>query len=558
MKTLTTERDELNFETSPLSNLQIKNRLTGEQVCVDGQQAILVRTPQDVSEPVFLTEVDAFSSDGNEIRFAFKDKSKSFNAEILITDSADGIRFDLKVTAPQSIWLVEWKLSGLQLDEVIVPALGGQALRKDMPADTTLTYKYPFWWNAQFVIGSTTEDGGMWMRTKDVAPHFKMLSVKKEKDTFALTFGFEANAPLTSNTLEATWYLDCYKGNWRVPVDTHRAWLEEAFNLIPLKANTHFPKWANDINFVLEMWGMRKDRPQPHHTFAQMIDRLKEWRKIHAPQRTLIYLPGFAEHGIDSHAPDYNPSEHLGGEKKFKELVDTAHELGYRVMIHTNVLAMTFTHRLYPKFKEHQVVDLFDRPQFWGLDLDGDWLAEPYFAYINPGAKAWGDLMEQVLGDLIAKFKLDAVFLDQTLLAFNVSKGPNFLAGMRDHIARLTKAFPNVLFAGEGLHEQVLSALPMAQIHGIDSIADVHGMEGTVRWRDAHPVSTYLFDKYTRFVAHLLTKHPSHPMFVLQEAAYEKLGVIPALCLYQDTQALDMPEVRKMIARAKNMNGLVE
>lgn len=63
----------------------------------------------------------------------------------------------------------------------------------------------------------------------------------------------------------------------------------------------------------------------------------------------------------------------------------------------------------------------------------------------------------------------------------------------------------------------------------------------------------YLFGDYTRFVAHLLTKHPSNPMFEMQEEAYAKLGVIPALCLYDSNQPIDIPEVRKMIRRASNL-----
>jgi hypothetical protein len=111
-----------------------------------------------------------------------------------------------------------------------------------MPTDTTLSYKYPFWWNAQFVIGAS-DDGGVWIRTKDAEPNFKMLRVKKEQDGFALTYGFEANAPLVSKTLEATWYLDCYEESWKIPVDIHRAWLEQAFDLTLLEMNSHFPQW---------------------------------------------------------------------------------------------------------------------------------------------------------------------------------------------------------------------------------------------------------------------------------------------------------------------------
>jgi hypothetical protein len=93
----------------------------------------------------------------------------------------------------------------------------------------------------------------------------------------------------------------------------------------------------------------------------------------------------------------------------------------------------------------------------------------------------------------------------------------------------------------------------MAQIHGIDSIAGVHGMEGRTRWRVAHPVSTYLFQPFTKFTAHLLTRHPSHPLFGMQEEAYERLNVIPAVCLYHKDQKLDMPAVRRMLKRATKL-----
>jgi hypothetical protein len=134
-----------------------------------------------------------------------------------------------------------------------------------------------------------------------------------------------------------------------------------------------------------------------------------------------------------------------------------------------------------------------------------------------------------------------------------VSNGKNFLKGMRDHIQRLQKAFPGILFAGEGINEQVLPALPMAQIHGIDSITEVHGMEGQVAWREVHPISAYLFGKFTKLVPHLLTKHPSHPMFAFQERSYENLGVLPALVLYTSDQPIDIPETRAMIIRSETL-----
>jgi hypothetical protein len=189
--------------------------------------------------------------------------------------------------------------------------------------------------------------------------------------------------------------------------------------------------------------------------------------------------------------------------------------------------------------------------------MDGDWLAEPYFAYINPGYQAWGRHMTGVIGGLIRKYAIDAVFLDQTLLAFNVKKGPNFITGMAEHIRRLQKAFPHVLFAGEGLHEQNVGRLPFVQIHGLDSIKEVHAQDNSRGWRCVHPISVYLFGKYTRFCGHLLTRHPSHPDFAFQEAAYQQLNVIPVLALYNSGQTIDLPAVKKMIARANKLTDLL-
>jgi hypothetical protein len=177
---------------------------------------------------------------------------------------------------------------------------------------------------------------------------------------------------------------------------------------------------------------------------------------------------------------------------------------------------------------------------------------------MNPGHEEWTDHMKTVFGDLIESFGVDGIFLDQTLLAFNVSRGPNFVSGMRQHIERLQKEFPQVLFAGEGFHEQVVRALPMTQIHGIDSVAGIHGLEGAREWRRVHPVSSFVFSPYTRLFAHLLTKHPSSSVFERQEEAYEDLEVIPALVLYNKSHKIDVPQLQTMLKRARTLDDSID
>ncbi|MDP4195558.1 MAG: DUF6259 domain-containing protein [Bacteroidota bacterium] len=553
MHSISSGKTKLVFNEEPFLITEIINEETGDKFCINGKQTILLRVPEHISEPAIVFKLQSLVAENSKIKFTLSDEGLKNKADITLSQSEFGICFNMEAISSDSpLWLAEWKLSSLNFDEVIIPALGGQSLTKDMTPDTTLSYKYPFWWNAQFAIGAN-KNGLLMLHTKDPGAHLKMLRVSKGEKDFSLSIGFEADAPLKSNQIEASWFLCSYKGSWRKAVDSHRKWMEKEFNVLSLKDNPHYPKWAGKINFILEIWGMRKDSPVPHHTFEEMTGRLKEWNNYYSPEKTLVYLPGFAEHGIDSNAPSYSPSPECGGKEKFKELVDTAHEMGYHVMIHTNALAMTFHHPLYPDFSKYQVKDVFNRSQGWAMDIDGDWLTEEYFAYINPGFMQWGDYMEKVLGDLIMGYELDAIFLDQTLLAFNISNGPNFLTGVKDHIKRLQNTFPGILFAGEGIHEQVLSSLCFAQIHGIDSLADVHAMEGKKRWRKVHPVSAYLFGKYTKLTAHLLTKYPAHPLYKLQEKSYKKLGIIPALCLYNNNQKIDIPEVHKMIKRAETL-----
>lgn len=94
--------------------------------------------------------------------------------------------------------------------------------------------------------------------------------------------------------------------------------MKENFNLIEYKNHSHFPNWMNDINFILELWGARKTM-RSHHTFEQMIERIKKWQELHNPEETLLYLPGFANNGVDSLAPNYDPSKQCGGPEKFKK-----------------------------------------------------------------------------------------------------------------------------------------------------------------------------------------------------------------------------------------------
>ncbi|TFG97920.1 MAG: hypothetical protein E4H13_10390, partial [Calditrichales bacterium] len=379
------KNNQIALEYINANQFAITSPVSGSLVCRDGTQSLIVRSPNAVSEPALINLKKVDTKEENQADFDLSEDGTDTYGKLQVRAAAGALTFEADITTAEPIWLMEWKITGLLAKEIIVPALGGQALSERMPEGTTISYKYPFWLNAQFVIGYSKE-GGFIIRSKDESPDLKLIRVTRENNSWTISYGFEVPGTKSDrHTIHAEWRIETYRGSWKNAVDNHRQWLENRFELVPKEQHPHYPSWADDINCVLEIWGARRDAREPHHTFEQMMDRLVEWRKFHDPTKTLLYLPGFAEKGIDSHAPDYNPSPQCGGAAKFRKLTEMARQMGFKVMIHTNVLAMTFTHPRYNEFKDKQVIDVFGRRQNWGLDMDGDWLAEPYFAYINPG-----------------------------------------------------------------------------------------------------------------------------------------------------------------------------
>jgi hypothetical protein len=240
---ITSERSQLQLGLNPLDIESFFYLLKSTNVCPNGRHSLLLRTPDSVSEPVLLATVTNVSQSDNCLEIDLSDPTLKHTATISITADDNGIKFNSKFKSPKPIWLVEWKISGLHLEEVLVPALGGQSIKSNTPHGTLLSYKYPFWWNAQFVLGKIN-GGGIIINSKDEKPELKLLRVLKEKETFEITYGFEVPAPLDKTTFEAEWYIDFYNGDWKNGVDIHREWLEKAFQLKPYKNHPNFPDWA--------------------------------------------------------------------------------------------------------------------------------------------------------------------------------------------------------------------------------------------------------------------------------------------------------------------------
>ena len=117
---------EMEFDEKSLAIKEIMIHPMSACVCSGGCQKVMIRTAKAVSEPAVLNQMKQLQQSNGDVVIELTDKSGRYYAELECKASEEGIRFKIRAQAPEPIWLVEWQLSGLLLDRVIVPALGGQ------------------------------------------------------------------------------------------------------------------------------------------------------------------------------------------------------------------------------------------------------------------------------------------------------------------------------------------------------------------------------------------------------------------------------------------------
>ena len=104
-------------------------------------------------------------------------------------------------------------------------------------------------WEAQLAI-IESELGGFYVRGTDQTFQFKGLEYRSDAESFGFALRTYNQAPwegLTS-AKSVTWRLNTYVGDWCVPAQIHRDWMEEAFDPWRL---SDMPQWVSDIGLVV-------------------------------------------------------------------------------------------------------------------------------------------------------------------------------------------------------------------------------------------------------------------------------------------------------------------
>ena len=259
-----TDAYEVRFENGVIN--QVVNRITDEVYTLppdaggmsrglSGQSGILGKHNSPIwTSGATLTE--ARKTAPLEAEIVFRQGGNEFRLSIAVEESTNDLLIKQEgVSEIAGVYGVQWGCGNLDVSnlDLILPARGGQIIGAEYPRASN-TFGYPGVWETQLAI-LQGEKGGFFVRGADPTFQFKALRYRRDLDSFALSFQTHNQAPFDSLTAakSVTWRLNTYAGDWRVPAEQYRNWMERTFKPRLL---SEMPAWVGDIGLVVTNIGI--------------------------------------------------------------------------------------------------------------------------------------------------------------------------------------------------------------------------------------------------------------------------------------------------------------
>ena len=513
-----TDAYEVQFENGVIT--QLHNKLTtetytlplsvdGVPIGIRGRSGLLKRNSGHIwTDEITLTTAQKIAPLKAEL--VFQQRQNEIRLFITVDESTGDLLIEQEgISDTAGVYGVQWGCGNLDVKNIdlILPAEGGQIIDATSPI-TSKGFDYPGSWEVQLAI-LQGEQGGFFVRGADETFQFKALHYEKDIESFALGFETQNQAPFDAlrAAKSITWRLNTYQGNWRVPAREYRDWMEQTFE--PWRLD-RMPAWVGEIGLVVTYINPGLD--------VGILDKLADQVD---PTKTLLYVTQWRRDDYDVNYPDY------AAKPKFGNFVKVAHQHGFRVMPHANLVGVSPYHSLYVDMQKFQFRDQ------WNGNLHG-WRWEqadaPYrHAFINLANSTFRKILVQQLKNVWEKYQVDAFHLDVSHWVTNDANGliEGINAGQGNVLMHreLAEAMPGVVFSGEHLHEVTFFRESFAQRWSLPPQWDL-----TPRGKP-HPISAFLFSPYTLPYGYLGLPNPDRSPQLYQEYldAYENWGVLPTL-----------------------------
>ncbi len=413
------------------------------------------------------------------------------------------------------------------LDEVrlIIPAMGGIEIDGDCKPWRE-DYAYSAWGLEAPMVLVQGAAGGVLIYADDAS--YPFVSIEAQRAAGVVSFALRRQAdPPWEEVIEIagpTWRFLGYEGEWQVGAGIYREALRRSERQPP-----NSPAWGARITRVAELAG------------DVDIDALRRFAQVADPPRAVLYYPHWRELPYDVDYPDFTPSAHA------RELIPAAREMGFRVMVHGNLLGIGPRHELYPQY-ERFAERYPQNGNIVGWMLGSG--APTEIVMLNPAFPEVRRLFVDAYAAAYADTPFDAIHLDYP--AFNNSlPGPvggiNPARGAELLVREIREALPEVALSVEAQSHNLLGAsFVQSGAAAMDNMDAKHG--------DHHPVSSFIFQDYSQTYHHLAVPtqvgtHWDRRAWFTFQGVHDCIGALPGLTIHKALNA-DEPGTRMALADA--------
>ena len=353
----------------------------------------------------------------------------------------------------------------------------------------------------------------------------------------------EAEGWLSRTEMSTPWWRLAGAATLDAAVSPHFDHLARAYGLTEWDRRADVPAWLRQTSLVLTLHGM-------HYTgyvfndFARMLEIVRWVATQIDGDRVLAFLPSWDGRYYWDY-PRYEAAQRLGGEAGLRRLVQAGHELGVRFM---PMFGANAANRRAPGFAAIAAgasakIDGDTLDLNW-VDWDNDRHQDGWLAYMNLGVDAWRTWLAGRIGDTIARYGMDAYFLDIVGGWVNNPRA-DMHEGMRQLVEGIARAHPRVLVCGEMHYDALVSFIPLYQSFS--------------QWAVREHVQ-----RYARFFQHVSHPAPGRGSSGVHESGFNRwdaqtlslrAGQIPTLNIVDDTFTTYRAEMAAVIARANEGPG---
>jgi hypothetical protein len=207
----------------------------------------------------------------------------------------------------------------------------GRMLDKDIPVADFYGSKLAY----NFLLAGCE---GIWMRflSEQRLLHRLGVHIERHDEMFLVTVSWHAGKDDRGGTDASAANMDARLGffpSLDAAMEDYECFLEKDVGVTPVRRNRALPEWVHNVKLEFEV-DMMRPYGQVSHDYEDVVQLAEDLKREGCPADTVFHLPGWNA-AFDSDYPTYRPCPELGGEAKLKEMVDTVHRCGFRVMLHT-------------------------------------------------------------------------------------------------------------------------------------------------------------------------------------------------------------------------------